>query len=167
MRKLLGCLALFISLGLVGCATHSSFEPLNLEVKIPPTVKYQLGEIKDNSGFTASGEDVEPIKAMADALGVELTKAGLIGGDYKINVEITEYQPGNAFARWLLPGLGGTYLKTKSTILNQDDEILAVIPVNRTVAAGGAFTIGAWRECFQEVAKEIVKVLKREMGISG
>lgn len=166
MYKSFVCTFLVLFLVLSGCATKSSFEPANSSVKIPSTAKFKLGEIQDNSGFSASSEDIEPVKAMKDALLAELNKAGLNGGDYIINVELTEYQPGNAFARWLLPGLGGTYLKTKTTIIDPESKILAIIPVNRTVAAGGAFTIGAWRECFQDVAIEIVKVLEREMGIS-
>ena len=108
---------------------------------------------------------VAAAKAMQAALAAELEKSGLAGQGYKLNVSISEYAPGNAFARWLMPGMGGTYLKTRTSILDGDDKTVAVIPVNRTVAAGGGFTIGAWRECFGEVATEIVKVLKREMGI--
>lgn len=146
-----------------GCSTKSAFEPVFPDVSLPPTARYVIGEVKDNSGFTASSEEINPVIAMETALKAELTKAGLYDGDFKINIAITEYEPGNAFKRWILPGFGGTYLKTQSTILNPDGKIVATIPVNRMIAAGGAFTVGAWKECFQEVAEEIVKVLKREM----
>ena len=150
----------------VGCATKSTFEPISPDAKIPPTAHYEIGEIKDNSGFTASSEDINPALAMENALKAELAKAGLLGGEYKINVTITEYEPGNAFKRWILPGFGGTYLKTQNSIINPEGKVIASIPINRTVAAGGAFTIGAWQQCFQEVAEELIKVLKREMKTS-
>ena len=166
MRKLifLLALALVVAVG-AGCATKSSFDAADPSLKIPPQSKFEVAKIEDNSGFTPSGEDVDPAKAMRAALISKLEKAGLAGQDYKIDVTISEYRPGNAFARWLMPGMGGTYLKTRSSIIDTEGKIVAVIPVDRTVAAGGGFTIGAWRECFKEVAEEIVKVLQREMGI--
>lgn len=124
-----------------------------------------MADITDESGFTPSGEDLDPKQAMRTALEAALTKANLLGTEYKLKIEISEYEPGNAFARWVLPGLGGTYLRTRTYVQNADNGTVATIPVNRTVAAGGAFTIGAWRECFNEVAEEIVKILKQEMGL--
>ncbi len=154
------CLGIFCC---SGCATKSSFEPIALDTAIPSSARYNIGQINDISGFRALNEDIVPAQTMKDALETALIKAGLLGGDYKINVRITEYEPGNAFKRWLLPCYGGTYLKTESTILNPENKEIALIPVNRDVVAGGGFTIGAWRECFHDVAEEIVKILKREM----
>lgn len=166
MRKLVCLLAMALMMAIVsGCATKSSFDASDTSIKLSQTSRFEVAEITDNSGFTPSGEDVDPASAMRSALIAELEKSGIAGKGYKINVTISEYKPGNAFARWLLPGMGGTYLKTKSSIIDSSGKIVAVIPVNRTVAAGGGFTIGAWRECFQDVAEEIVKILKIEMGI--
>lgn len=40
---------------------------------------------------------------------------------------------------------------------------MAKIPVNRSIAAGGGYTIGAWKTVFDDVAQEIVKVLKEQL----
>lgn len=166
MRKLICLLVLAVVVAVgAGCATKSSFDAADPSMKLSSESKFEVTKIDDKSGFTPSGEDVDPAKAMQAALEAELEKSGLAGKDYRINVTISEYKPGNAFARWLMPGMGGTYLKTRSSIIDTEGKIVAVIPVDRTVAAGGGFTIGAWRECFKEVAEEIVKVLQREMGI--
>lgn len=166
MQKLICLLGLVVVVAVgAGCATKSSFDAADSSVKLSKESKFEVSKVDDNSGFTPSGEDVAQAKAMQAALTAELERAGLAGQGYKLNVSISEYAPGNAFARWIMPGMGGTYLKTRTSILGGDDKTVAVIPVNRTVAAGGGFTIGAWRECFNDVATEIVKVLKREMGL--
>ena len=158
------CLALVVALG-SGCSTKAVYNSANPSEKLPITAKFKVGEIKDNSGFIASGEYVDPATAMRAALESELQKAGLAGEEYTLEMTITEYEPGNAFGRWLFPGIAGTYLKTKNILYDKNGKPLANIPAERMVAAGGAFTIDAWREAFNDVAVEIVEVLKREMGI--
>ncbi|MDR3154537.1 MAG: DUF4410 domain-containing protein [Deltaproteobacteria bacterium] len=78
---------------------------------------------------------------------------------WTIDVEIKEYAPGNAFARWLMPGLGKTKLSVLARIEDPEGNAAARIPVERSIAMGGGFTIGAWKYVFDEVANELVGVL--------
>ncbi len=154
-------IAIGISL-LCSCATNSKLNFVDSHINLPITAKYKIGEIKDSSNFV-SEEDINIVKLMRDALFNKLSKLNLIGTGYKINIVIIEYKPGNAFQRWLVPGWGETYLKIKSTIIDPDGSEIVEIPVERSIAAGGGFTIGAWKACFDDVAGEIVKLIKNEM----
>lgn len=164
MRKLILALVIVVmGVGVTGCSTKSSLEGLNPEIKIAQTAKFECGQVTDKSGFSPSGEDVQPASAMETALKAVLNKEGLKGKDFRIDTTILAYSPGNAFARWILPGAGATKLQTESRIYDQSGSLVATLPVTRTIAAGGGYTMGAWREVFQEVAEEIVNVLKEKM----
>ena len=63
----------------------------------------------------------------------------------------------------MLPGAGATKLVTESEIYTPEGVLVAKIPVNRSIAAGGGYTIGAWKTVFDDVAQEIVKVLKEQL----
>lgn len=63
----------------------------------------------------------------------------------------------------MLPGAGATKLTTVSIIYTADRRELARIPVTRSIAAGGGYTIGAWKYVFKDVAKETVKVIKEQI----
>ncbi len=71
-------------------------------------------------------------------------------------------EPGNAFARWLLPGLGATKLSIECTLREGNQEV-GTITVDREVAVGGGYTIGEWKEVFEDVAKNVVKELKKKL----
>lgn len=148
---------------LCGCSTSSNFKRVNPDVALPSQSTFFIGEITDNSNYVTDKPDEDAVFLMRNALLDELSKAKLVGDGYKINVVIHEYRPGNAFQRWLVPGWGQTRLNVKAEIFDKEGREIAVIPAERSVAAGGGFTIGAWKSCFRDVAKEIVKQLQREM----
>ena len=76
-----------------------------------------------------------------------------------INVTLLDYAPGNAFHRWLMPGLGATKLSVVAEVAYAQGPALAEIPVERSIGFGGAYTVGAWRYVFDEVAVAIVDAL--------
>lgn len=85
------------------------------------------------------------------------------GDDYRIETEILVYEPGNAFKRWLMPDWGSTKFVTKSLIYDKNNTLIATVPVERSIGFGGAFTIGAWKDVIDEVAKEIIFAIKKAM----
>ena len=40
---------------------------------------------------------------------------------------------------------------------------MARLPVHRSIAAGGGYTINAWKYVFDDVAKETVRVMKEQL----
>ena len=80
----------------------------------------------------------------------ELTKENLLGqegvpGAVTMDISIIEYRKGDAFKRWLWPGYGSTVLVVEATLLDAEGNVDATAQANRSVDAGGGYTIGAWK----------------------
>jgi hypothetical protein len=81
--------------------------------------------------------------------------------DFKINVNITRYAPGNAFNRWLVPGYGSTILAVQGELQNAKDGSLVLSTEHqRIIWIGGAYTIGAWETIISQVANDLAHELK-------
>jgi hypothetical protein len=162
-QNLIFSFALLILFLLSACSTKTSYNPISENIKVDPGSVFSVGEIKDDSGFVFPPDEEDTLiltDSMKDALVQALKTNNVFGDDqFVITVKILSYSPGNAFHRWLLPGAGATKLKVEATILNQEGVAAASIPVERSIAAGGGFTIGAWKYVFVEVAEAIVDIL--------
>ena len=75
-----------------------------------------------------------------------------------LDCKIVEYDKGNAFKRWLLPGWGSTALSIECN-LREGSLVVGTIEVRRTIDVGGGYTIGAWRTVFKTVAEDVAKEL--------
>jgi len=74
---------------------------------------------------------------------------------------------GNAFKRWLLPGYGSTILEVDCELKAPDGTTAATIHHQRSVFAGGVFTIGAWKTIFGSVASDIADELEARLKARG
>ncbi|MDR2301841.1 MAG: DUF4410 domain-containing protein [Deltaproteobacteria bacterium] len=145
------------------CSTKVSYVPLDGGARVEPSSHFSVGQVTDNSGFKFPEGETETVvltQAMAEALEKSLRATGNLGeGQWIINVDITQYAPGNAFARWLLPGAGATVLGVVANIVDQNGVAVARVPIVRSIGFGGAYTVGAWKYVFTEVSEAIVDVL--------
>ena len=170
MKKFLPLLLLAVLLGACGTHRHDMEFTAGKEA-IPATAKYRVEAAVDNSGFTfdEKEESIDIGKAMTDALTLELKEENLYAdsteGCFAIKSTVTGYEPGNAFGRWLMPGVGSTKVEVSSEVLDPENQVLGSIKTKNTVDAGGAYTIGAWKTIFEDAAEEIVKELKESMGL--
>ena len=58
--------------------------------------------------------------------------------------KLTEYEAGNAFGRWLLPGLGTTVCTVDAELLDKTTgALIGRMQSRQTVSFGGAYSIGA------------------------
>lgn len=166
MKKLLIILAAALIL-LPGCSTKSALQREPGATAPAQGSQFRALPCVDQSNYTFKDEkdQFSLAEAMDRSLQTSLTKNSLFAAEsgYKIKTTILEYAPGNAFARWILPGAGATRLKVNGLVLDADDREVARIPVERTIAAGGGYTINAWQYVFDEVADEMVKVLKEQL----
>ncbi|XPV74715.1 MAG: DUF4410 domain-containing protein [Desulfovibrio sp.] len=171
MKKIIA--VLILSLMLTACGTrkhHMAF--VGDCTSIPATAKYTVKAPVDNSKYDPNAKGAEQIvltESMDTALVAELKKHDLYAEDpssaYTIFPTITEYNPGNAFGRWLMPGVGSTKLLVSSSVLNSEGSELGVINSKNTVDAGGGYTIGAWKYVFEQAAVEIVEEVRESMGL--
>ncbi|MCR5259344.1 MAG: hypothetical protein K6E40_14445 [Desulfovibrio sp.] len=156
---LLACLAL------TGCASHGSLEMSPNATSFGGNATFQNSSVTDDSGWKPEEGDakIDLAAVLKSAIDVELGVEGIAGDGYRIKTSILKYEPGNAFKRWLMPGYGATKLYTESYVYDRNDVQVAKIPVTRYVGMGGGFTIGAWKEVFTDVARELVRTLKKGM----
>ncbi|MDR1314992.1 MAG: DUF4410 domain-containing protein [Deltaproteobacteria bacterium] len=143
----------------------TTYVPITGAPEVATDSIFKVGQVTDKSGFKFPENAEEPIdlqQAMNDALQKALTERGAYGADnsnWTVSVDIVSYAPGNAFARWLMPGAGATKLSVVAYISDETGLQAAKIPVERSIGFGGAYTIGAWKYVFDEVAKEIADTL--------
>ncbi len=159
MRRPLAALAL----AALACATPSP-DTLEEAAPIRRGAKIRPGEVADTR---AQPQAIDTSALLSEALDGALTDADLRwSGDpaqdhYVLDLRILEYRPGNAFKRWLLPGYGATLLRVEGELSDpRDGSQVATLEHGRSVAAGGAYTIGAWKSIFGSVAKDIVRDLR-------
>ena len=139
---------------------------------LPAATKYCVLDAEDRSGHVfEEGEDsIDLDVAMTQALVAELSEANMYAldcaGVYRIQPVITAYEPGSAFGRWLMPGVGSTELDVTSEVADHDGVRVGEIQTHTSVDFGGAFTVGAWETIFGDTAADIVDELRETMELA-
>ena len=147
---------------LISCGTVEHSVRVSDEQAFRPDTKILVNEVSNKTGETF---DIDVEQMLRDAMVNELTKEDLLGkagdaGVVSMNVNIIEYRKGDAFKRWLWPGYGSTVLVVEATLLDNEGNVDATAKANRSVDAGGGYTVGAWKKIFENVAADLVSDLK-------
>lgn len=128
---------------------------------LPPSAKIDLVEVRAPAAVA-----VGDAAAMLDAaLRRELASRDVLWSSqpgarrFTLDVEITQYEAGNAFKRWLLPGFGATVLSVRGVLKKSDGSAAGAFEHSRGVYAGGLYTVGAWHGIFDQVAADIARDL--------
>jgi hypothetical protein len=170
---------------LIGCGTIHHTARFDPEFDPEPGTKVEVGEVSNETGETY---DIDVAQMFRDALLGALEDEDLLatrpGEHLIVNARIVEYDRGNAFKRWLLPGWGTTVLAVEAeveTVSNDvgglpqvaaaavaasppsEAESVGHVDARRTVAMGGAYTIGAWKSIMGDVAEDVVDELEEEL----
>lgn len=147
--------------GLAGCAGSSSVEGQAPGLK--PGMKVEIGNVVTPS---EASFEVDVATLMRESLERALSEEELIwtGGPaekrVRLDLEVVDYQPGNAFKRWLLPGYGSTVLQVSGQLTDvQTKDVAGNLHHKLRVPTGGAYSIGAWRTIFDSVANDIATSL--------
>jgi hypothetical protein len=167
MKKgLAAVLAIMMYSAMTGCVTQSAYHLAPGASAVSSASTFSVGEVKDKSGFRfpQGEESFDLANTMRSALQDELYKNSMLSGtgQYIISVNILSYAPGNAFKRWVSPFGGSsaaTNLSVNASILDTKGTKIADIPVSRNISLGGAFTIGAYKTVFNDVAQKIISVI--------
>lgn len=150
-----------IILAQYGCGTVDHKLTLKDNYTAQAGTSIEVGKVSNETGQTF---EVNMEQLMTEALAEKLRTEGMFltdGSATKIVItsKIVEYDEGNAFKRWLLPGWGATVLSVQCD-LKEGSQLVGSAEARRTVSAGGGYTIGAWRTIFTSVAGDIVEDLK-------
>jgi hypothetical protein len=147
------------------CGTVEHKIELDKHYSVKPGTKVVLGAVKNETGQSF---DIDVEKMLADAFSQALKEKNLewTGGDVPklvLTAEIVQYDKGDAFKRWLIPGYGSTVLVVRGAIYESDNRKVGSVDAKRTVDAGGAYTIGAWETIFKNVADDVIVKLGEQV----
>ena len=78
------------------------------------------------------------------------------------SVAIEEYVKGDAFQRWLVPGVGSTVLEVHAE-LREADRPVGAAAARRPADAGGGYTIGAWKSIFGQIAGDLTEDVSAQL----
>jgi hypothetical protein len=80
-----------------------------------------------------------------------------------LKTKLIEYEPGNAFGRWLLPGLGTTVCTIDAEFLDkQTGALIGRLHSRQTVSIGGAYSIGADNYICKRVADDLIREIDKK-----
>jgi len=105
--------AIWITLTFSACGTAVNQVKLQDNYTPPSDAKIEVGSVKNESGMRF---EVNVEQLLQRALNLKMAKAGMRwnqgdgGNKMVLETKIVEYEPGDAFKRWLLPGWGATVL---------------------------------------------------------
>jgi len=165
MKNLVMVVVAAAFLCLAGCSAKTDLVRPDGGAMLPANAQFEVAPAVDASGyvFEDKGDAFSLSEAMTTSLTQSLGDSAQKGAPYVITTRIKEYAPGNAFARWVMPGAGTTKLSTETVITTADNIEVARIPVERSVGFGGAYTVGAWKHVFDDVAQLTVGVIKNKL----
>ena len=159
-----------LSLSLFGCGAVNHHAALIGGYVPDPRSRIEVGAVSNATGQVPTVDDqvVNIEQMLGQALTEELARKDLLwteGGARKIVLasKIIEYEPGDAFKRWLLPGWGSTIVNVECE-LRDGDLVVGTVRARRTISIGGAYTIGAWRTIFASVADDVVSEVRSKIG---
>jgi len=154
----------------LGCATPGP-DSLDETEQLRRGARFRVESVEAG---TAQAEAIDGPKRLRDAMDAALAQAGVLatgtaGEDhYDLRLGVTEYEPGNAFKRWLLPGYGATVLRIHGEVVDpRDGKIVATLDHRRSIVAGGLYTVGGWETIFDTVARDIARELAGQSQGSG
>ena len=162
---LFGVFLIFLS----GCASVQREAVLASEYVVQPGTKVDLVSVTNQTG---NSFDIDVEQMLSDALNVALTQRNVLwmGEDVprlRLAAEIVEYSKGDAFKRWVMPGWGSTVLVVRGSLADEDNRQIGSVDAKRKIYAGGAYTIGAWKTVFEDVANDLITELSKQLRIEG
>ena len=158
--------------GFVFALTVAGCGATNFESKLPDRLSLHPGQtIEFLPAENVTGKTLDP---PADQIFNEYM-AGLLRDRKLLNVspepavlvlktKLIEYEPGNAFGRWLLPGLGTTVCTMHAEILDKNNgALVGRMESRQTVSFGGAYSIGADLYICKRVADELMRDIDKKL----
>jgi hypothetical protein len=168
MNRVLALLALITLAS--GCATTET-QTFKEDPLIRPGAQIELGTV---SVPPASDYEIDVTGLMRAALEASLEEHNIAWqGDpaadrFLLDVVVDDYEPGNAFKRWLLPGFGSTIVHVSGKLTDAATGNMAgELDHERAIHAGGAYTIGAWETVFKGIADDITTQLQNRIENKG
>ena len=165
-KRLMAAAGFVFALALTACGAT------NFESKLPEKLGLQPGQtIELLPAENVTGKTLDP---PADQIFNEYM-AGLLRDRKLLNIspepaalvlkpKLIEYEPGNAFGRWVLPGLGTTVCTMEAELLDKNTgALVGRMESRQTVSFGGAYSIGADHYICKRVADDLMKNIDKKL----
>lgn len=79
--------------------------------------------------------------------------------------KLVEYEEGNAFSRWLLPGYGTTICTVHAELLDRKTgAVVGEMRSRQSVSFGGAYSMGAYEYICKRVAEDLIGEIDKKVG---
>ena len=120
-----------------------------------------VSEVANETGqtfeFDVAHSITDKVRSKLIDRGIVLSQDGSAAAETLVlRMSLTAYAPGNAAARWLLPGAGATDCIVKGALEDgQNHAQLGVILSHRSVSGGGLYSVGADKYILDAVATDI------------
>ena len=141
---------------LTSCATNSSNEVIN-KTAYNQNFSIEKVVVKDLTNNPMGLIDIQ--NRMQISIENEITSRQFNKQDnlqYSLIVNIRQYEEGSAFLRWVIPGMGETFLNIETILLDENNNPVSQLRTSRTIQGGGGYTAGAWKRVFDSVAKRLI-----------
>ena len=136
-----------LSIGFCGCTNVRHQTKFNENYTLKENVSIKVEKVVNDTGFIF---DIDIEKMLAEALEDQLLEEDLLwlGGNEPVltmDTRIIEYEKGNAFKRWVMPGWGATELSIRCQLKDDQDNMVGSIVASREVVAGGGIQLAPGR----------------------
>lgn len=82
-----------------------------------------------------------------------------------LKTKLIEYEPGSAFGRWLLPGVGTTICTVHAELLDKKTgALIGRLESRQTVSFGGLYSVGAENYICKRAADDLIGELDKRLG---
>jgi hypothetical protein len=138
---------------------HVAIEGVD-QTKTPSTIPISIQPCIDRTGTTIADLGKQATMAFEEHLGKAKEYKIHNNGKYVLSCEVTNYLPGNAAKRWVMPGWGTTVGKVTAMIQDaQTDNVLIIIEGNANIGVGGLYSVGAWQYIVPVAVQDVVNQL--------
>jgi len=150
-----------VTLALAGCTAGKPILWVEKDVSL---AKYRTVHVTGVVNETGKTFDFDVARAIEDKIRSKLVERGValtelerpLADTLVLQAALTAYSPGNAAARWALPGAGATECIVKGGLVDgQTGTQVGVLLSHRSVSSGGLFTVGADTRILDVVATDI------------
>jgi len=157
--------SLITVLFLVGCGATQ------FDAKLPETFSLRQGQTIEFPPIeNVTGKALEPPvdQIFNEYMGSLLKERKLLNLSAQpaavvLKTKLIEYEPGNAFGRWLLPGLGTTVCTVDAELLDKKTgALIGRLHSRQTVSFGGAYSIGADNYICKRVADDLITEIDKK-----
>ena len=158
--------SLVAALILAGCGATS------FDSKLPDNYSFKTGQTMEFPPIeNVTGKTLEPPadQIFNEYMGNLLKERKLLNLSSQpvavvLKTKLIEYEPGSAFGRWLLPGLGTTICTVDAEVLDkQTGALIGRLQSRQTVSFGGAYSIGADSYICKRVADELIAEIDKKL----